>query len=41
MFEITTVKEIGLGANTDMPIDRLKWTTDGEPDLHDLTSSDQ
>ena len=28
MFNITAVVELGLGANTKLPIDRLKWTTD-------------
>lgn len=28
LFNITSVTELGLGANTKLPIDRLKWTTD-------------
>ena len=30
VFEITSVKELALGANTDMPVNRIKWTTDGK-----------
>ena len=30
MFEITSVKELALGANTEVPVDRMKWSTDGE-----------
>ena len=30
VFEVVSVVELGLGANTKLPIDRLHWTTDGE-----------
>ena len=30
VFEITSVKELALGANTEAPVDRMKWSTDGE-----------
>ena len=33
MFEISSVKELALGANTDAPVDRIKWSTDGESAL--------
>ena len=29
LFEITSAKELALGANTELPVDRMKWTTDG------------
>ena len=29
MFEVVSAVELGLGANTKLPIDRLQWTTDG------------
>ena len=28
VFEITSVTELALGANTKLPVNRLKWTTD-------------
>ena len=30
VFEITSVKELALGANTELPVNRIKWSTDGE-----------
>ena len=30
VFEVVSVVELGLGANTKLPIDRLQWTTDGK-----------
>ena len=30
VFEITSVKELALGANVEMPVNRLKWATDGK-----------
>ena len=30
IFEVMSVVELGLGANTQLPIDRLKWTTDSK-----------
>ena len=36
MFEVVSVIELGLGADTKLPIDRLHWTTDGEKKLRPL-----
>ena len=30
VFGITAVKEVALAANTNVPVNRLKWTTDGK-----------
>ena len=29
MFDVVSAVELGLGANTKLPIDRLQWTTNG------------
>ena len=30
VFGIVSVKELALGGNTNVPVDRLKWMTDGK-----------
>ena len=42
VFEITSVTELTLGANTKVPVTRLKWTTDGmfDEELHEVILRD-
>ena len=38
VFDITYVVELALGANTKVPIERMKWKTDGKLSMHQTPS---